>query len=103
MLKKLSEILFGTEEQRKARRQHSCTEIARIIEAESLSCNNCNVLAAPIPQTTNKYRCLSCARQFSGTKHNIIEKIKASGFTGLAVREYYNEAEGILKYYALKK
>jgi hypothetical protein len=103
MFTALTRIIFGTEEQRKIRRHNRCLQMAKIIEAESVSCNKCNILAVPICQTDNKYRCLSCARQFAGARHEITKKLKASGWTGIAILELYGEAEEALRNHHVKK
>lgn len=52
-------------------------EWERIIKRESLSCNRCNGLAAPVFGTVNKYECQSCQRRFTNTKHYINKKLNA--------------------------
>lgn len=45
--------------------------LINLIKNKSISCNNCNALAAPIFDTRNSYKCIKCARQFHGQNHFI--------------------------------
>lgn len=45
-----------------------------LVTNSSVSCHNCNNLAAPLIGSGNvnhKYRCVNCGKQFEGTTHNI--------------------------------
>lgn len=44
---------------------------AQALRDLSLNCNSCGALAAPIPNTNNRYRCDKCGRQFTGSCHRL--------------------------------
>jgi ribosomal protein L37AE/L43A len=49
----------------------STTNRETIIRNKSLTCNKCDNLASPIPNTGRIYKCNNCGRQFSSTPHNL--------------------------------
>jgi len=53
--------------------------IMTIIRSESISCNRCDNLAAPIYNTRNKYKCTGCGRQFANSKHDIAKCVEGRG------------------------
>lgn len=47
-----------------------------LLKNEALSCKQCGSLAIPIYNTSNKYRCINCSNQFSGSPHHIADRIE---------------------------
>lgn len=45
--------------------------LIELIKNNSISCNSCNALSAPIYNSKNNYRCVKCGRQFHGHSHFI--------------------------------
>ena len=82
MFNKIFTMIFGTPEEIKKKNEayDLAMKIALtgFIERESLSCNKCNSISAPILGTDARYKCTSCGRQFVGARHNINRKIKAN-------------------------
>jgi len=50
--------------------------VKEIALEEALSCNRCNSLALPLYSSVNKYKCLKCGRQFSGTSHYLDRRLE---------------------------
>lgn len=53
------------------------TTTCRIINfliANALSCRKCPVMALPIANTSNRYRCIGCGNQFAAASHHLDRK-----------------------------
>ena len=74
----------------KSLEENAVNSVRSLLLNESLSCAKCDSLSVPIYATANKYRCVKCGRQFSGTSHYIHQRIdrKHSSYS----QKYYRMA-----------
>lgn len=91
MFEKISKFIFGTEESRRENKEKSLNELSSFFEKWSLSCNKCNKLSIPILGTSNRYKCVGCGRQFTGSNHYISEKINNRGVVDVAFVKKHKE------------
>lgn len=57
--------------------ENRINSLKNLLVNEALSCAKCNSLSVPIYSTANKYRCVGCGRQFSGSYHHIHVRIES--------------------------
>ena len=79
MFEKLRKMLSIDAESVERRHQDLRLKAADVVRDLCLSCSNCNSLAAPIITTSRRYRCLSCARQFESSPHDVEYSLGHSG------------------------
>lgn len=58
------------EEEREEKEKEKRRQLEQYSRDMSLSCHKCGELAAPIPDSGNRYRC-TCGHQFAAAKHHL--------------------------------
>jgi hypothetical protein len=57
-------------------RESGVKPVAEWLKTYALSCETCHALSVPIPDTGDRYRCISCERQFIGPEHEINPRLR---------------------------
>jgi hypothetical protein len=69
--------------------------LINLLKRQSLSCDKCNSLSVPILDTTDRYKCIKCERQFISAKHHIrnavLDSFKDNWAAQRLILKYYPE------------
>jgi hypothetical protein len=71
--------------------------IRQYLKASAISCNRCNSLGLPTYETSNRYRCKNCGRQFTNCNHGLMCRLNNMAtnwirITKAQVKQWYEKA-----------